>query len=226
MSVFRGSNVNHPADADGEWSGDPFDGPTERLYDPERVVLTPVPVRGKGVGFALIASVIALSVAVGAGLIAWHALGAANAVGGPISSAPMPELGPSDEYAGESMRLQAGCATAMFLDLDEPRANVAQPAGDLRYDSKCGKDVPSFSLGPGAQGGSQVTGPDVDAPGCDQAIRTSPLGPGARVPAQTGATLCVLTAGAQPHMALVEITDVTRDGTVTLSATSWSVPGR
>jgi hypothetical protein len=226
MPVFRASNHHGPPPREPYPADDPYlEGPTERLFDPDPENFATQPVPSKGVGFALVLSLIALLVAAGAGLVACNSLGAATA----RQPAPAMAGQPSSYdvgYAGESLRIQVGCAAAMFLDLDEPRANVAPPDGDLRYDSRCGKDVPLLSLGPGARAGSQVTAPDIEVPGCDQAIRTSPLGPGAGVQAKEGAELCVLTAGAQPRMVLVRITDVTSDGTATLTATSWSVPAR
>jgi hypothetical protein len=131
-------------------------------------------------------------------------------------------------YAQEPLRLQVGCAAAMYIDLDEPRADADPARSDLRYDSRCGGKVrPTLSLGPGADGGSQVPGRDTDAAGCDKAIRTSPLGPGADVPAVRGTVLCVLTSAAEadrPRMVLIEVTDVAVDGTAGLRATSWTVP--
>ena len=127
--------------------------------------------------------------------------------------------------------MQIGCSAVMFLDLDEPRADADEQASDLRYDSRCGTEAPSLSLGPGAQAGGQVTDSDTDAPGCDKAIRTSPLGPGAGVPVKKGTVLCVLTStadasarGADAQMVLVEVTDVTSEGTASMRATSWAVP--
>ena len=131
-------------------------------------------------------------------------------------------------YSEEPLEVQVGCASVMYLDLDEPRADADQQLSDLRYDSRCGgKTKPTLSLGPGAAGGSQVDGSDTDADGCDRAIRTSPLGSGADVPAVQGTVLCVLTSaveGDRPRMVLVEVTDVAVDGTAGLRATSWTVP--
>ena len=127
--------------------------------------------------------------------------------------------------------MQVGCASVMYLDLDEPRADAEQQRSDLRYDSRCGADRPTLTLAPGAEAGSQVQSPDIDAAGCDKAIRTSPLGVGAGVPVQKGTVLCVLTSatdaedrGDRPRMVLVEVTEVSKDGTASMRATSWTVP--
>ena len=110
--------------------------------------------------------------------------------------------------------MQVGCAAVMYLDLDEPRADADQQGSDLRYDSRCGAGRPALTLAPGAAAGSRA-GPDTDAAGCAQAIRTSPLGVNADVPVQKGTVLCVLTSaadaeerGERPRMVLVEVTEV------------------
>jgi hypothetical protein len=128
-------------------------------------------------------------------------------------------------YAQEPLRVQVGCAAVLFLDLDEPRSNAPEAVSDLRYDSRCGQDVPRLTLGPGAAAGAQVKDADTDADGCARAIRNSPLGPGAGVEVKKGAVLCVLTAATPASMALVEVTDVGQTGTAAMRATSWKVAG-
>jgi hypothetical protein len=121
--------------------------------------------------------------------------------------------------------VQVGCSAVLFLDLDEPRANAAEKTGDLRYDSRCGREAPRLTLGPGAEAGAQLRNSDTDAAGCERAIRTSPIGPGASVEVRRGAVLCVLTSASPPSMSLVEVTDVGRTGVAGLRATSWKVAG-
>jgi hypothetical protein len=134
-------------------------------------------------------------------------------------------------YSAEPLKVQVGCAAVMYLDLDEPRADAGQQQSDLRYDSRCGTGRPTLTLAPGADTAAQVHDPAIDAPGCADAIRTSPLGVAAAVPVQKGTVLCVLTSaveaedrGDRPRMVLVEVTDVGKDGTTGLRATSWTVP--
>jgi hypothetical protein len=56
-------------------------------------------------------------------------------------------------YAQEPLRVQVGLlGRALFLDLDEPRANADEKVSDLRYDSRCGQDAPRLTLGPGRGG--------------------------------------------------------------------------
>jgi hypothetical protein len=127
-------------------------------------------------------------------------------------------------YAKEALDVRIGCAALVYLDLDEPRARAAQQVADLRYDSKCGTIPARLSLGAGAAAGSSLPNANLDANGCQRAIRTRPLGPGAQVAIRKGAALCVLTAGTPRKLVLVEITDVGAAGTAGLRATSWLVP--
>ena len=145
---------------------------------------------------------------------------------GPAAPAAVPGgTGFAVTYAQEPLRVQVGCSAVLFLDLDEPRTNADEKVSDLRYDSRCGQDAPRLTLGPGAAAGAQVKDSDTDAEGCQQAIRTSPIGPGGSVEVRKGATLCVLTAAIPPSMSLVEITDVGATGTAGMRATSWKVTG-
>ena len=271
MSVFRASNasdnqtvwnVPHPRPA----YNNPYDGPTERLYDadpePDSVIDHPKPTRGAGMTWAVVLSVLALVASGSASLIAWRALAVASSAPAMPAATPAPSaapaaaatpseipsavaespLGPSGEpsaqdngyvvsYAQVPLQVRVGCASSMYLDLDVPRASAGQDQSDLRYDSRCGGDQPTLMLGPGAEGGSKAPGPDIDAAGCDQAIRNNPLGVDAAVPVQKGTVLCVLTSaidaqdrGERPRMVLVEVTEVGDDGTAGLRATSWTVP--
>jgi hypothetical protein len=231
MSVFRASNQEGVPLSDDLY----VEGPTERLFDTERFRAALPTDPGKGAGFAIVMSLVALLVAAGAALIGWRALAMSLArpatVAMQVGASPTAGVEHAVEsytvfYTGQSMKLQAGCNASMSVDLDEPRANVAQPDGDLRYDVKCGRDGSLFSLGPGAQGGSQIAGSPRAAQDCSQAIRTSPLGPGASVAVRKGNQLCVLTVGSTPRMVLVRITDVTSGSIASLTLTAWSVPGR
>jgi hypothetical protein len=220
----------------------------------------PRPRRG-GVTFAVVLAVLALIASAGAVWMAWRALAVAGtaptpaAGSGPAPAATPSQLAPGAEpelsaeatapsavpsapdtgyavsYAAQPLLVQVGCAAVMYLDLDEPRADAAQQQSDLRYDSRCGTDRPTLTLAPGAEAAGLVTSPDVDAAGCADAIRTSPLGVAATVPVEKGAVLCVLTSaieaedrGDRPRMVLVEVTDVGENGTAGLRATSWTVP--
>jgi len=229
MSLFKTTNRNLPAESYpiNRVREDPIpDGPTERIG--KRIKRRPNGRRNPGV-LALVVAMLALNVAGVAGLLAWRALRSKAIVAAPPKPVPAraPESGGgyAVAYAQEPLRVQVGCSAVMFLDLDEPRANAGENVSDLRYDSRCGDQPPSLTLGPGATAGAQVNGGDIDAAGCGEAIRTSPLGPGAGVPVRKGATLCVLTAADPPEMVLVEVTDVAATGIAGLRATSWKVTG-
>jgi hypothetical protein len=227
MSLFKTTNRNLPAQAYpiNRVREDPIpDGPTEPLG---KRTIKP---RARNWGLlALVVAMLALNVAGVAGLLAWRALKmkAVAAMPGRTVTAIAPEAdgGYAVAYAQEALRVQVGCSAVMFLDLDEPRANAGENVSDLRYDSRCGDQPPSLTLGPGATAGAQVSTSDIDAAGCGDAIRTRPLGPGASVQVRKGAALCVLTAASPPDMVLVEVTDVAQTGIAGMRATSWKVTG-
>jgi hypothetical protein len=229
MSLFKTTNRNpaiesYPINRVRE---EPIpDGPTERIDEKTRRRIGRR--RNWGV-LALVTAMLALNVAGLAGFLAWRAMKAMSVPGQPpkpeITSAPETGDSFSVAYAQEPLRVQVGCSAVMFLDLDEPRANAATNVSDLRYDSRCGSQPPSLTLGPGAAAGAQVSTSDIDAAGCGEAIRTRPLGPGASVEVRKGAALCVLTAATPPDMVLVEVTDVGQTGIAGMRATSWKVTG-
>lgn len=237
MSLFRTNNRNAASEAANRNIS------SETAYPINRVREEPIPDgptqrigrklkrrggRDWGV-LALVLAMLALNLAGVAGLLAWRALRARDvpAAPGPAVTGPAPATGGSYAvaYAQEPLRVQVGCSAVMFLDLDEPRANAGENVSDLRYDSRCGDQPPSLTLGPGATAGAQVNTGDIDAAGCGEAIRTRPLGPGASVEVRKGAALCVLTAADPPDMVLVEVTDVGQTGIAGMRATSWKVTG-
>jgi hypothetical protein len=232
MSVFRAANnVNKPPPHDPYPINRPRedgipDGPTERI-DERDVRRRHDRIAWLGVLVAVFALVTS-SIAVFAG---WRAMNLARLVATTVvAGAGAPAAAPRTTgftvtYAQEPLRVQVGCSAVLFLDLDEPRANADEKVSDLRYDSRCGQDPPRLTLGPGAAAGAQVKDSDTDAEGCQQAIRTSPIGPGGSVEVRKGVTLCVLTAAIPPSMSLVEVTDVGATGTAGMRATSWKVTG-
>ncbi|MEV6301717.1 hypothetical protein AB0M02_20065 [Actinoplanes sp. NPDC051861] len=204
------------------------EGPTEPLRDTETRASARTPEkrdRSAWVTIAVVVSLLALAVAVGAGFLSWRAMEMARAAQAPVAPGRVtePEEYPVS-YAKEPLRVQVGCSAVLFLDLDEPRADAPEQTADLRYDSRCGDQPPRLSLGAGAASGSQRTGADLDAAGCLRAIRTSPLGPGADIEVRKGVAICVLTAANPAELVLVEIIDVGGTGTAGLRATSWRVP--
>jgi hypothetical protein len=231
MSLFKTSNRNSPTEAYpiNRAREEPIpDGPTEPIGEKHQRTGKKAARRGWGV-VPLVVAMLALNVAGVAGVLAWRALKTGAIRAAPQTTAPVtaPEAADSYSvaYAQEPLRVQVGCSAVMFLDLDEPRANAGENVSDLRYDSRCGNQPPSLTLGPGAAAGAQVSTSDIDAAGCGEAIRTSPLGPGASVEVRKGAALCVLTAADPPAMVLVEVTAVGQTGIAGMRATSWKVTG-
>ncbi|GAA2659164.1 hypothetical protein [Paractinoplanes durhamensis] len=235
MSVFRASNnVNkvpgptpgprepYPINRQREEPGP--DGPTEPIEN--RAARR----RDRLAWLGMLIAVFALITSSVAALASWQAMKVARMVAmakAPVSHAEQESrtTGFAVTYAQEPLRVQVGCAAVLFVDLDEPRSNADEKVSDLRYDSRCGTDTPRLTLGPGAAAGAQVKDADLDAAGCERAIRNSPIGPGGSVEVRKGAVLCVLTAGNPASMALVEVTDVGRTGTADMRATSWKVAG-
>jgi hypothetical protein len=228
MSVFRAANNANNVNSRPR---DPYpinrareepepDGPTEPIDDRQRRR------RERIVWVGVVIAIFSLTTSAVAVLAAWRALTLTerSVPAAPAAGALAP-IGFDVTYAQEPLRVQVGCSAVLFIDLDEPRSNAAEKVSDLRYDSRCGREVPRFTLGPGAVGGAQVKDADMDAAGCERAIRTSPLGPGANAEVRKGAVLCVLTAGNPASMALVEVTDVGETGTAGMRATSWKVAG-
>lgn len=227
MSVFRAANNANNVNSRPR---DPYpinrareepvpDGPTERIDD------RPSHRRDRIAWLGVLVAVFSLTTSAVAVLAAWRALTLAQLM--PAAAAPAkPEITDfSVTYAQEPLRVQVGCSAVLFVDLDEPRSNAVEKISDLRYDSRCGQDTPRLTLGPGAAAGAQVRDADTDAAGCERAIRTSPLGPGATAEVKKGTVLCVLTAAAPASMTLVEVTDVGQTGTAGMRATSWKVTG-
>jgi hypothetical protein len=217
MSVFKTTNRNEVYPINRVRRGPIPDGPTERIG-------RKAPRRRDWSVLALVVATLALNLAGAAGVLTWRVLRIAASQ---KAEAAAPKNGQSYAvaYAQEPLRLQAGCSVVMFLDLDEPRVNAAESVSDLRYDSRCGDQPSSLTLGPGAAAGAQVSAGDIGAGGCGDAVRTGPLGPGAGVEVRKGAALCVLTAATPPDMVLVEVTDLAPAGIVGLRATSWKVTG-
>jgi hypothetical protein len=235
MSIFRAAN------ATTAWPtmANPFeDGPTERL-GPAGPDDLPQPPR-RALLVALLLAGVAVLLSVGAGLLAWQALGRAEQAG----RQPVPAAATVATYADETLRVWAGCGTVTLLDLDEPRVNAPATAGDLRYESECDETASRLALGPGAVAGSRPAEADAGETGCARAIRTSPLSAAASVALSEGLVLCVLTgapaaapdgaaaptgpAPAAPdtgaagvRLVRVEVRRAGRDGSAELRATSW-----
>jgi hypothetical protein len=230
------------------------DGPTERLYLPEDEFEPDEPLpanehedepRTRGVFYALVIAILALVVSGGAAVTAFQARNRADRAVGSMAvphqpvvvpqpsaitpSATAPSAAPSSAaastpllYAQEPLEIQADCDSATLIDLDEPlRVDAPEQQSDLRYDNRCGGESPMLSIAGGAAAGSHVSDPDTDRPGCAEAIRENPLEKSERIPVRKGTVLCVSAAAT---LALVEVTGVGEDGTISLRATGWNPP--
>jgi hypothetical protein len=136
-------------------------------------------------------------------------------------------------YTGKVLTVRAGCSGHIFLDLDEPRAEVAGPGTDVQ--SRCTGSGTHLALGPGAEAAAEIPPPGAgtgaaapdatpDAAACEQRLRTDPLADGAAAVVAKGLVLCVRTtpAGtASPTLVRLEVTAVDTDRT-TLLATAWT----
>jgi hypothetical protein len=206
------------------------------------------PHRSRGVLLAVAIAVLALLASGGASYIAWSAKGRAEAMphvpvtapapvpstvaasSAPAPQATTPQADPSGytlRYAQEPLQIKVPCDGAALVDLDAPRVDAPEQDSDVRYDNKCGAAGPLLSVGPGGQRVSHITDPEADAPGCADAIDTEPLDPGESIPVQKGTVLCVRTggaSGAQPMLALVEVTGLGAKGAASLRATAWTMP--
>jgi hypothetical protein len=231
-----------------------YEGPTVRL---EPTPPQTRPPRGRLAVVAVLAAVVALSAAAFAAYLGWQALDRADgahelaaqegpapspAQSPPAASAPPPAdatllLGappgatPADwvtRYTGKVLTVRAGCAAQVFLDLDEPRAEVAGPGTDVQ--SRCAGSGTHLTLGPGAEAAAELPAAGAgsgaaaaDAATCDQRLRTEPLADGAAVAVAKGLVLCVRTTPAGtdgPTLVRLEVTALDQNST-TLLASSW-----
>jgi hypothetical protein len=150
--------------------------------------------------------------------------GASASAGTSSTSTPSAQAGaggPALLYAQEPLQIQVGCGQSVKVDLDQPPSlGATDQKADLRYDNRCGSAGILFFGDTGARGVSHVTDPDLDRPGCADAIRTHPLDADEGVPVVKGTVLCLATA---ETLALVEVTGVTADGAAGLRATGWRI---
>jgi hypothetical protein len=158
-----------------------------------------------------------------------------------VTSAPDPsasgEPAPLDErtaytprYEKQILTLKAGCNDNMYIDLDEPRANVEYSDYDLGFTRRCQGEASVLTFGDGVEG-SESGNPQMTPHDCAERIRTAPVGTEAKVPVRKGVVLCVTTSlgkarekGDSQRMVRLEITGAAEDGTVTLQSTAWNIP--
>ena len=159
---------------------------------------------------------------------------------GPVPDAPRspgspPELNArtayDPKYQDQAITLNARCGYGMYVDLDEPRANVAEAGSDLTFQRGCSNEPSTLRLGDDVTG-SQSAQPGMTPQDCGERIRTAPVANDTTIPVRKGIAFCATTdysaaqASGRPWlMVLAEITAEGNDGSVTLKLTAWTIPG-
>jgi hypothetical protein len=165
--------------------------------------------------------------------------GVQSAVAGPSDVAPVtspgtpPTLNPRTafqaDYEKQTLVLRtadSSCSSGMYVDLDEPRANVASAGYDIAL-LDC-NDQLKFSLGSGVRG-TDAGAPTMTPQECTDRIRTNPIPHETLIPARKGLTMCVNTSfqkaqdeGIPWRMVLI---DTGLGESVTVQLTAWRIPG-
>lgn len=148
---------------------------------------------------------------------------------GPGTTTAAPAMSPA--YRTQTLTLSpgTGCSGSRAVDLDEPAVGAPEKAIDLNYRWSCTRGVP---------GTLTFTGNEVaEAPGitatpqqCLDAIRTAPIS--TEVTPEKDLALCAVTNGVTADgntghqlIALMVITEVGTDSTLTVNVTGWTLPG-
>jgi hypothetical protein len=133
------------------------------------------------------------------------------------------------KYQKEPLTLSAECRRYMYIDLDEPRADVASEGFDVAFEGGCSAaDPPAIRLGDGVSA-SSAGSRDSSPADCVEKIRQSPVGGQLRVPARQGAVICLNTSfraardrGDQWRIVRLEIMSADLN-TARVEAYSWNV---
>jgi hypothetical protein len=152
-----------------------------------------------------------------------------------VTSGEPPPLNPRTafkiKYDKQSLTLKPQGSYPMYVDLDEPRANVGQSGYDLALagPSSYSQDPAYFKLGEDVAG-SEAGAPGMTPQDCGEKIRTAPVG-AANIPARKGTVLCLTTSytaarerGDVQRLVLLEVTGVATDNTVTVQVSAWDIP--
>jgi hypothetical protein len=133
------------------------------------------------------------------------------------------------KYQREPLTVSSECNYSMYVDVDEPRADVPSTGWDVAFTGGCGvADPPTLRLGEGVAG--TVAGSRMSTPAdCAEKIRQAPIGSDVSVPARQGVVLCINTSyaaarerGDQWRIARLEIVSA-EDGTARIEAYAWNV---
>lgn len=134
-------------------------------------------------------------------------------------------------YTDQEMTIPAGCNTAIYVDLDEPRVQVEYPVSELTYSTGCGAgSVGKLQFRDGVDA-SSVQSAAVTPVDCAEDIRKSPLSNTADQPVRQRQVYCVKTssnvaaaAGVPWKMVVLSVTSVSQNGAVSLKASAWDIP--
>lgn len=135
-------------------------------------------------------------------------------------------------YSDEVLNPQVTRDDDAFVDLDEPRVVFNFNDADLVLErTGFGSDPPSFNLQESEVTAAEAGTPEVTPEECLERIRTSPLPPGAEVPAQRGTVLCVLTSlaraaeqGIGQKLVVLHVSALGDGGRVTIEVDAWEQP--
>jgi cell division septation protein DedD len=170
---------------------------------------------------------------------------------GPGTDAPTPDetalpttAGPTDvapqlnaqteyktKYTSQTLRVPAGCNDTVYVDLDEPRVGADGAKAEFSYSKPCGAaGSPSITLSQGVRG-SEVDSDTVTPTECADRIRTSPLLDDDSQPIRRGQVFCVNSSISEAvnsaqtwKMALVSVSAIAQEGTVTFKVSAWDIP--
>jgi hypothetical protein len=133
------------------------------------------------------------------------------------------------KYQREPLTVSSECNYSMYIDVDEPRADVPSTGWDVAFNGGCGvADPPTLRLGEGVAG--TIAGSRLSTPAdCAEKIRQAPIGADVSVPARQGVVLCINTSyaaarerGDQWRIARLEVISA-EDGKARIEAYAWNV---
>ncbi|GAA0795109.1 hypothetical protein [Spirilliplanes yamanashiensis] len=134
------------------------------------------------------------------------------------------------KYTAETLRIPSACSDTVYVDLDEPRVQVPSGTAEIRYYDPCGIRSGTLAMSEGVRG-SEVESEAVTPTECADQIRTRPLST-AEHPVRRGQVYCLTTsldaarsAATTWKMVLLVVSATAQDGTITLQASAWDIPG-
>jgi len=153
------------------------------------------------------------------------------------SAAPLDVLTATAElkpaYNTQELHPLANSNDYTYIDLDEPRVLQGNEKSDLyvrrEYNTSA---VPFFVFGRGTNVAVVASkDPNIQPADCANLIRTAPIQPDQRVPAQRETVICVATslndaleAGIKQKMVVLVVTSLSDDGRVSIRVSAWQIP--